>query len=179
MSARRTWVLRIALAATLLASAWALLDPAEAPLDASTTGVEPMPREAREQSPLTVAALAEPAAESVSPQSLRLPQRGEPGAASGDPFGSDPFAPPPRPRVVATAPPPPEPVAPPPLPFTYGGRLTIGADDAVLLLDGGRTVTVLPGAQIGEFRFDAHQGSSLLFTHLPTGAPVTLALPPP
>ena len=82
--------------------------------------------------------------------------------------------------VAASAPVPAAPPPPPPItmPFTYAGRLVTAAGPSVLLNDGALTRVLAVGASAGEFRFDEDVGNQLVFTHVPSGERVVLALQP-
>jgi hypothetical protein len=135
--------------------------------------------------------IVQPAARAVAPAHAAIVRDTSPVGGTPAPsfhLGSRPAAPE-QPRDLFAAyswvpppppPPPPAPPAPPqapPLPFTYGGSIEIGADVVFLLLEGPRTRQVAVGDTVGDFQLQSVTARSLVFLHLPTGLPQTLAVP--
>lgn len=81
------------------------------------------------------------------------------------------------PPTVVAAPPQPPPPSAPPLPFKYLGKLASEEIDAMFLTHGERNLIVHAGDVIDQiYRIDRIAGSSVQFTHLPTGIQQTLAI---
>lgn len=78
----------------------------------------------------------------------------------------------PRPKVVVV----PEKPHAPPLPFTYSGRLVIGATTTYLLMRGDTPVNLTVGADAGDFTLVEADPQRLVFVHEPTGERVALSL---
>lgn len=175
---RRHRVLGCAALATLAASIWALDDAPEMPA----------PRALHATSPAsTVPRQAASTAEAGAVLALALPERGSFTSARRNLFAAT-TAPLPASApaaVVAVAPaaaPASAPVvAPPPpieVPFTFGGRLVTEAGPSVLLNEGAWTRVLSVGASLGNFRFEQDTGTQLVFTHVPSGERIVLALQP-
>lgn len=177
--ARRQVLLAGAALATLIASIWALDDTP----DSAAPAVHRTPA-----APATASARAAPDADLVL--ALALPERGSFNALRRDLFagtGTAPAASAPPVAVAASAPapaasvplavaaPPPPPLA---VPFTYGGRLVTEAGPSVLLNEGPLTRVLAVGASLGDFRLEQDAGTQLVFTHVPSGERVVLALQP-
>lgn len=118
----------------------------------------------------------------------------DPTKASTD-ADADPFAPRgwdavPVPVAVAPAPvavaviavpdaPPPAPVAPP-LPFSFMGRLSDGANATVYISRGEESWTVKGGETLdGNYKVASVAPQQIVFEYVPTGTQQTLALPEP
>ena len=180
MSPRLLWG---GLTATLLASAWAVLDTRaadeEALLMEPGSAVNSKARAAAQAAlaaPAASAAPAAPAALAASAASSTvwsLPEREARVAQRRDLFAA-PRSPAPPVATPAAAPAPPRPV----LPFTFAGRLATPGGAAVLLNEGERTHVLATGAELGAFRLDADAGNRLEFTHVASGERLVLNAQP-
>jgi hypothetical protein len=104
---------------------------------------------------------------------FELPRRLSPPKRSPDLFAPYSWVPPPQPAAAAPPPPPP----PPRLPYTYVGRLVVGSQVSLLLINGSDTVAIAVGDRAGEFELEALDDGAASFRHLPTGESVLLSLP--
>jgi hypothetical protein len=165
--------LGLSLVATLAAAFWPLPD---APPDAGAAAASLAPPAPAASTSAAAASAATHAPEAAAP-ALRLPDRSAYARADAR---RDPFAlPAPPPPAAAPAPPVAAAPAPPSIPWAFAGRLRVpGQPDAVLLHDGPRTLSLVPGAELRGWRLDADLGARLEFTHLESGTRSVLPLTP-
>lgn len=169
---RRRWlVLLVALGATLTASFYRSGEE----LSADTRTMVPVARVDRSARVTP----AEPPKQTVVVAIPERLQARQPEATVEDAFPVKSWAPPPPPpppkvvpkrAVVIPPPPPPPPPKPtaPPLPYKYLGRFEDRGVATIFLEAGDRNFLVKPGDTLdGNYRLDAIQGNTLIFTYLP------------
>jgi nucleoid-associated protein YgaU len=100
-------------------------------------------------------------------------QRGEAQLPQTDPFSRKGFET--ERQKAAPASPPEKPTAPP-LPFQYFGRLTENGKTDVYVMRGDELLAIAPGQNLGEYRVDKIDPSSISFTYLPLKTKQTLEL---
>lgn len=165
-----------ALVATLAASWWALVDDAGDAASARASTQRPV-SEAR-PSPKVVDGTLAPGSVTPGPDAApELPARAGPGRHRRDLFAA--YGRPPAPPNTAASVASPQPQPPPlTLPFGFGGRLITADSASVLLSQGGQTLVLAVGEQLGDFRLEHDRGSQLEFVHVPTDERLVLATSP-
>jgi len=180
MMNRRSMLLWGSLIASVAASIWAISSPADDGIETSARSA-PSPLALADDSTQpdrarTPSAARSDAAAPTAPD-LQAPSAAAPGTRQVSEVRDDIFAAyswePPKPAVAAVK----EPPRAPPVPFTFAGRLEAQGTPSYILAEGARMHVVAVGDKVGEFRLQQAESNALVFTHVPTNLPSTLAIP--
>ncbi|MDN5751905.1 MAG: secretion system X translation initiation factor [Nitrosospira sp.] len=165
---RRLW-LGGALLATLLATRW---------VSGEDGNVDTVSAAPQQSGPKTEVRVVE---DETGQLELERLQRRKFAAQAGDIFSRKTWIPPPPPpssaaAAAAAAAMKPQPPSPPPLSFKYLGKLTNGDETQVFLALADRNYVVKPGEVINDqYRVDAVNDHTIIFTYLPLNAKQTLS----